>query len=48
VVERHDRRAPAAAEVLAELRDLNCEHDGSFEDAIEQGQLPEAVLGSAG
>jgi hypothetical protein len=47
VVERHDRRTFAPDEVLVELDDLYCGHDGSLKEEREQGRLPEAVLGSA-
>jgi hypothetical protein len=48
VVERDDRRPLAADKVLVELDDLNCRHDDTSENAIEQGQPPEAELGWAG
>jgi len=48
MVERYDRRTFAPGEVLVELDDLNCRHDDTSENAIEQGQPPEAELGWAG
>ena len=48
MVERYERRPFAAREVLVELDDLDCVHDDTSKNVIEQGQRTEAVLGSAG
>jgi hypothetical protein len=48
MVERYERRPLAPGEVLMELDDVNCIHDDTSKNVIEQGQRTEAVLGSAG
>ena len=48
MVERYDRRTFAPGELLVESDDLDCVHDDTSKNVIEQGQRTEAVLGSAG
>jgi hypothetical protein len=48
MVERYERRPFAPREVLVELDYVDCIHDDTSKNVIEQGQRTEAVLGSAG